>query len=244
MKTSNEFRSMRNKIVYFRDQLNKYGPLIAPYLILHEFFYKRYFGLKNIYFPDFSKNLPITASRSLYSDSHENKESSWFAIKKAFNKIPIPCEEIRLLDIGCGSGKSMLMGMKLKFLEVIGIDLDTPSIEQGLRNCEKMKLFGSPTCFSLKQYDAATFKNIADGINLIYLFNPFGKTTMSKVVNNIESFVKNQPADVFIIYMNPLYLELFTEINCFETYYSSYFKGGNKKEMVIFRANRNLCKPL
>ncbi len=238
MQNSNGFRSIRNKIIYFSDQLKKHGLLKAPFLILHEFFYKRSFARKKISFPDFSKNLPLTTSRSIHADSHENKESSWYALKKAFSKIPIPVENIRLLDIGCGSGKAMLMGMQLNFLEVTGIDLDVPSLEQALKNCRQMKLFGSPTLFSFVQLDAASFNNFPDDINLIYLFNPFGKATMTEVVNNIESFIKNKAGDVFVVYMNPLHATLFTEKSCFETFYSSNFNCGRKKEMIIFKAVR------
>lgn len=239
MQTSNGFRSIRNKLVYFRDQYNKYGLLLSPYIVFHEFFYKRYFRFKKITFPDFSNNLHITTSKSLHSDAHENKESSCFSIKKAFNKIPISAENIRLLDIGCGSGKSMLMGMLLNFNEVFGIDLDMPSLEQGRKNCEQLKINGYKTTYTFIQQDAADFSNIPSGINVIYLFNPFGKKTMLQVVNNITEFIKKQQNDVFVIYMNPLYIELFTEKKCFEKYYSSNFRGGKQKEMIILKSAGN-----
>lgn len=235
MKLSNGYRSIRNKLRYFQDQLDKYGVCFAPLIIFHEFFQKRIYQIKGIAFPDFSKNLQSTIAASIHSDAHENKESSYFSIKKAFRKIPILSEKIKLLDIGCGSGKSMVIGMKLKFCEVVGIDLDTLSLQQGLQNCEQMKMFGHKTTFSFINVDATLF-SIPEGINLIYLFNPFGLTTFTKVVENIESFVKKQKEIVYVVYMNPLYIDCFLEKDCFKIHFSSYFSDNKKKEMVILQS--------
>ena len=235
MKRSNGYRSIRNKLLYFQDQMNKYGVFFAPLIIFHEFFQKRIYQIKGIAFPDFSKNLQSTIAASIHSDAHENKESSYFSIKKAFRKIPISSEKIKLLDIGCGSGKTMVIGMKLKFCEVVGIDLDWPSLQQGLRNCEQMKTFGHKTTFSFINVDATLF-SIPEGINLIYLFNPFGLTSFTKVVENIESFVKKQKEIVYVVYMNPIYVDCFLEKGCFNVHFSAAFKNNKRMEMVILQS--------
>lgn len=226
--------SFRNKLYYVRDQIKKYGIVIASKIIIHEFLQKRTFLSKGISFPDFSENIDLTISTSVYADAHENKESSFYAINKAFSKIPLKPGAIKFLDIGCGSGKSMVMGMVSGFDEVNGIDLDQPSLEHGKKNCHQMQLNGSNTRFSFTQQDA-TLYTIPPGTNVVYMFNPFGIKTLNHVVRNIQTYIEAQTFDVYIIYMNPKYIEAFTQKKYFDIHYTSLFKGSKQKEMVILK---------
>ena len=235
MKTSNGYRSIRNKHIYLKDQLNKYGFFKALFIIFFEFYQKKIFNKKAVVFPDFSKNLTNTISSSSHGDAHENKESSYFSILKAFRQIPISSTKIRLLDIGCGSGKSMVIGMKSNFLEVIGVDLDIESLEQGMSNCEQMKSHGYKTSFLFINNDATSY-SIPEGINLIYLFNPFGIETLKQVVENIETFVKKQQHVVYVVYMNPKYIDCFLEKGLFNIHFSSSFRNTKNKEMIILKS--------
>ena len=229
-----DLTSIQNKVSYLQAQVLKFGFLTGCRIVLFDFLQKKHFTRKGIFFPDFSNNIDLTISKSIHMDSHENRESSFFALRKAISKIPLSHHQINLLDIGCGSGKLLVVGMRSGFKNVFGIDLDVQSIEKATANCRQMKLVGSSTNFTLKNTDASLF-NIPVGTNLIYLFNPFGEKTMRKVVLNIERYFNLHHSELYVIYLNPKYDTLFIDRKIFKKIYSSYFKGSENKEISIYK---------
>ena len=78
--------------------------------------------------------------------------------------------------------------------------------------------------------DATNFK-FPKETRLIYLFNPFGKKTMSMLVNRIVQSSEKFTGEVFIAYVSPVYFELF-ESN-FEKIYSNI--NNSRKGIIIYR---------
>jgi len=199
----------------------------------YEWYFKRQFRKMGIVFPDFSNHVQDTVLKSIHHDAHENQESSFFLVNKAFYKIPLRFSDIHLLDIGCGSGKAMVMGMKHGFKEVSGVDLDLESLEQAEHNCAKMREYGSDTKYHLHTGDASVFR-IPDGVNLVYLFNPFGILTLRQVLDNIHAYSKKTEAPVYVIYLNPKHDFVFSEMEDCRKIYSSFFRA-SRPEMNIYR---------
>lgn len=199
----------------------------------YEWYVKRQFRKMDIDFPDFSGHVQDTVLKSINHDAHENQESSFFLINKAFYKIPLRFSDIHLLDIGCGSGKAMVMGMKHGFKEVSGVDLDLESLQQAKHNCAQMREYGSDTGYHLYTVDASVF-DIPHGVNLVYLFNPFGILTLKQVLANVNAYAKKMGSPVYVIYLNPKHDFVFSEMEGCQKLYSSFFKA-LKPEMNIYR---------
>ncbi len=156
---------------------------------LQEFVQKRTFKKLGVLHPHNSVGLSETISKSEHKDAHENMPSSFYSLKQAFKTLPIPFEDICMLDIGCGSGRVLTYGMILSFKRVVGIDLDEKGIEKAIENCLQLQMKGYDTLFDIQVADATQFE-IPAYINLIYLFNPFGGATLSKVCENIHAHCK------------------------------------------------------
>lgn len=225
--------SVRLKAFALRNEFQTKGFWTGLINFTVEFIRKRQFRKLGITFPDFSGNLAVTKSFSLNQDAHENQETSFFLIQRAFQHIPILPKDICLLDIGCGSGKAMVVGMKSGFRRVAGVDLDAVSLAQAKINCRQMYKYGSKTRYNLSKMDA-TLYNIPQCTNLIYLFNPFGVKTMEHVIANIKAYAQTSAHPVYVIYMNPRFQDLFQEDDGFAKIYASTFRNGRRPEMSIF----------
>ncbi len=44
---------------------------------------------------------------------------------------------------------------------------------------------------------------------VVFLFNPFGAATMTRVVANLERTLAEHPRPIYVIYANPLHADLF-----------------------------------
>jgi SAM-dependent methyltransferase len=141
-------------------------------------------------------------------DSIEYVPLDYHFIKKAFSQIPIPNEQIKLLDYGCGKGRVLVLGFKLGFNKVVGVELSTLS-ECAKSNLNKLNKRQNNN-YEVIQQDATTY-TVANDINLIYFFNPFRRDTLDKVINNIEKSFIDTPREIYIIYFN--HLEFDNKIN-------------------------------
>jgi SAM-dependent methyltransferase len=202
----------------------------------YEFTHKAWFRKRQVQFPDLSWKEADTREMSAHKDAHANQFSSFYIIEKAFHKIPLPASEISMLDIGCGCGRAMVVGMKNRFKKVSGVELDPDALFLAERNCQHMFRHGFKTPYELKGADASNCR-IPEGTNVIYLFNPFGIKTMHDVVENITRQIKDWKTDIYIIYYNPVYEDTFITNPIFRRIYNSWFIPNKRKEMSIFLAS-------
>ena len=91
---------------------------------------------------------------------------------------------------------------------------------------------GTDTAFNIQIADATRY-DIPEGINVIYMFNPFGEQTMKTVLENIIAYCKHLNKSIFLVYCNPVYINLFEEKKECEKLYECFFKNKNR-EMVIY----------
>ncbi len=63
--------------------------------------------------------------------------------------------------------------------------------------------------------DACTFKDY-DTSNYIYMYNPLDIDGMKCVVENLKQSLKRKPRNLYIIYQNPRFWELFTKDGLFD----------------------------
>lgn len=203
-----------------------------------EFYQKRRFRQFGVLHPHNSINQPVINGLSLNKDANENMPSSFYSIKKAFKNLRIKFRDICLLDIGCGSGRVLSFGMLLKFKNVAGVDLDEKGIQKAIDNCQQLQKKGIKTTYNIQVADASQY-DIPEDTNVIYLFNPFGEKTMSIVADNIIKHCQRLSKDIYVVYCNPVHMDVFmNRKECIRTF-ESFFKN-KRRELAIFRITKNV----
>ncbi len=200
--------------------------------------YDRYLGFRfkkiGIYHPKRSGDLSVTISQSINKDAHENQPSSFYDIKKALKKTGLKYSEISMLDVGCGEGRVLNLGMLLNFKKVMGIDLDEPALLKAAENCSKMQEHGFNTSFNVEHADAALFAIPAD-INLVYMYNPFGEKTMERFLANTINYRTNKDHELYFIYCVPDFVDVFNKYSSVTKLYEYYNKNKTSTRISILK---------
>lgn len=110
-----------------------------------------------------------------------------------FNITP----EDSIIDIGCGKGSAMRTMLKFPFARVDGIELSGQIAAIAVRNFRKLNANRT----RIFVCDAPLFNNY-DAYNMVYLFNPFPPSVMSRVVDALIQSVRRAERELVMIYNN------------------------------------------
>ncbi|GDX53002.1 hypothetical protein LBMAG27_20490 [Bacteroidota bacterium] len=189
----------------FKVSAHKRGIYHSAILLLYEFYYDRKLKLNT---PNLQSNLENTIEESVLKDSHRNTNGFFYLFFKGINKARINPAESNFIDIGCGSGKILAAAISIGFHKVSGIDLDKEGLQNATVACNEISKRFNNSDFEIDNIDAATY-DIPNSINVIFMFNPFGKKTMIEVIKNIRKSFELSPRRICIIYQNPVFEKLF-----------------------------------
>ena len=107
----------------------------------------------------------------------------------------------RLCDIGCGLGRSFIVGKEIGFSEFSGVDISSEIIDSCNVNLLKKGISANLYCCDVDDF------RLPNGKLVIYLFNPFGFEKMSKLADKINQ----RDSDTLVIYFNPKHSDVFKE---------------------------------
>jgi SAM-dependent methyltransferase len=108
------------------------------------------------------------------------------------------------IDLGSGKGRTLLMASEYPFRQIIGVELlpDLNKIAQ-----DNIRKFQSDRqkCFNVGSIcaDALDFRFPLEPI-VLYLFNPFPRSVLERVIVNLERSLDQTRGPVFVLYHNPL----------------------------------------
>ena len=131
--------------------------------------------------------------------------------------VPADFHSLTFLDLGSGKGRTLLLAANYPFRRIAGVEL-LPALhriaEENIRN------YDSPTrrCSAIEAIcsDARAFDFPTEPL-LVYLFNPFPESILAEVIIRLEKSVAKHPRPVFIVYHNPLLLNVITRGRVFRT---------------------------
>ncbi len=147
----------------------------------------------------YGKGLDFSVPGESYKDKKDyvRYQATVFVDRKIIRYLSISKND-SILDIGCGKGKMVYYFSKKGFGRSDGIEFSKELVSCARNNMKILK----KKC-SIINADAVKFCNYSS-YNYFYLFNPFGKETMSLVIHKIEESYKDNPRKIIIIYHNPL----------------------------------------
>lgn len=129
--------------------------------------------------------------------------------KQIINALPIRHNHFTFLDFGAGKGRVLLIAAKLPFIAVIGIefsrDLCSVATENIARIAAKNRRAARIEC----HYGDATAYPFPDSPMVCYYYNPFDEVLMQVMVDRLGESLRNNPRDIYVVYVNPLHRTLF-----------------------------------
>ena len=132
------------------------------------------------------------------------------AFRAALARLDLAWERFTFVDIGCGKGRAMLLGLQHPFREIVGVELAPELAAAAERNLAHFKAPWRQTHVESRVItgDATSF-DLPGGPLLLFLYHPFAGPVMKRFLAHVKSAVAAVPREVILLYANP---ELASEI--------------------------------
>ncbi|MEZ5346447.1 MAG: class I SAM-dependent methyltransferase [Pyrinomonadaceae bacterium] len=139
------------------------------------------------------------------------------AVKEVFANLDIDHKRFVFVDLGSGKGRVLFAASDYPYKKIIGVEF-AQELDQTAQNNIKNYRSRNQKCTDIKSVcaDAAEFE-IPNEPLVFFLFNPFGQKVISEVLANIELSLKDNPRDVYILYMATFHKKVFDESKSFKT---------------------------
>lgn len=152
---------------------------------------------------------------------HISSENKKFAAK--YDPSPIsplkeifrtfrPTENDVFIDIGSGKGLTLLIASDFCFKKIIGIEFSSELVEIAVKNINKYVKRGN---IYVVEIDASLYTFTDE--SYIFMFNPFSRSIMEKVMNNLIISYAQFPRSLILIYNNPVLEEFILSFNFFDS---------------------------
>jgi hypothetical protein len=135
--------------------------------------------------------------------AHDFAGSGGPILDAALKRLPISADD-EALDFGCGKASAILTLSKYPFARVDGVEISPQLIRTAQENLRRMGIRAG----TIFQGDAAEFKDL-DRYTFFYLYNPFPRTVMAHVAENIRESLVHRPRRVQVMYVHPIDQDLF-----------------------------------
>ena len=147
---------------------------------------------------------------------------SYYLLENTFLHIPATTRK-HFIDFGSGLGRAMCVAAHYGFKKVSGIDFSREFCEKAKHNIAITK-HQIPSLKSNIINNDAFYYDIPNDADCLFFFNPFNDIIMSGVVNNVLWSLEKKPRELYIVYINPIYKELWTEAGFSEIYHTEKLK--------------------
>jgi len=194
-------------IYYFFRSLYYRGIVNTFKLLSYEGKYEKQLGINTHSIVNLNS---LTLAGSNSEQNHHYQGASYFILFSIFNKLPNTLKNKPLIDYGCGKGRALFVAEQCGFTNLIGVDIAKELINMANSNLTVYKK-KNPTSEIKFEFNDATKYEIPDDACVFYFFNPFGAEIIKTVLNNIKNSVQKNPREIYCIYLNPKYSEVFEQ---------------------------------
>jgi SAM-dependent methyltransferase len=111
------------------------------------------------------------------------------------------------IDLGCGKGRAVLLASEYPFAQVIGVEIAPQLHRIAFANIDRYTAARRPerrndlAPMSVLLQDAAQYRFPA-GPLVVYLYHPFCRPVLDRVVRNLSRSLAEEPRDAAVIYIN------------------------------------------
>jgi len=171
-------------------------------------------------------------------------------IRTAFAAIPDP-QNCHFLDIGCGKGRPLFVATEFGFRAITGVELSPTLAWIARRNATAFaRAHRQQTRIDIITGDALAYK-LPGGNLVVFLYNTFGRPLIARLLANIEASVRATQRDLYIVYYNPTWADVFDASSSLERRYAAQIRyepgeigyGPDESDAVVIWQNRGNPHP-
>ncbi len=117
-------------------------------------------------------------------------------------KPAAPIKQFTFIDVGAGMGRAMLLASEYPFQRVVGIELNPLLAKVAQRNLEVWRAAGKSKAPMQVLCGDAVDAPFAQGPCLVFLFNPFGASVMSRLLKRLAVAFADRAGQLDLLYVN------------------------------------------
>ncbi len=125
-------------------------------------------------------------------------------IREALQDVPIrDLSPYSYIDLGSGKGRTLFVAAEFPFRRITGVELSAVLHRQACANIESFR-YGKKGTRPIQSIcaDAVEFAFPQEPL-VLYLFNPFGRSTMQRVLNTLQASLESKPRHVVVVLLWP-----------------------------------------
>lgn len=124
------------------------------------------------------------------------------------SELGIRFEESVFIDLGSGKGRAILLASELPFKRIVGVEFSQDLVRISENNVRRWP-DQSKRCrhIDLKCMDAGEYSFPRDPF-VLYMYNPFGRPIMERVVDNVIAEFRKHPRRIVVLYFTPKHSDL------------------------------------
>jgi len=139
--------------------------------------------------------LPIASPNAKFGTHYQTTAPSVFL--DAIGMVPGDRRNFTFVDLGSGKGRTLILAAKHGFKRVVGVEFSPDLAAIARKNVEQLEILAE-----IVVMDASHFRFPDDNL-VIYMYNPFGRSVVSSVVDNIIQWHAQSGKFAFVVYVNP-----------------------------------------
>ena len=193
---------------------------LAWFTVYHEIRGEKKYKLNTSKIED-AKKLTVKGDNAEHAELYQG--ANYYLLEKVFDHLQTIEANQNLLDYGCGKGRVLAVAAYYGFSKITGVEFAEELCEMARKNIIPVQQKFSQKIFNVIHANAVDYK-IENDTNVFFFFNPFDEVVMLAVVKNILASIKENPREVYVVYLNPIHKEIFMSAGFEQIFYLQKLK--------------------
>jgi SAM-dependent methyltransferase len=164
---------------------------------------------------------------SIKGDNVEHAElyqgANYYLLEKVFDHLQTIEANQSILDFGCGKGRVLAVAAYYGFSKITGVEFAKELCDTARKTIMPVQQKFPQKIFNVIHANAVDHK-IENDTNVFFFFNPFDEVVMLAVAKNILQSLKENPREVYVVYLNPVHKEIFLSAGFEQIYHLEKLK--------------------
>ena len=164
---------------------------------------------------------------SIKGDNIEHAElyqgANYYLLESVFDYLETVEVNKNIIDYGCGKGRVLTVAAYYGFSKITGVEFAKELCDVARKNIIPVQQKFPQKIFNVIHANAVDHK-IENDTNVFFFFNPFDEVVMLSVAKNILQSLKENPREVYVVYLNPVHKEIFLSAGFEQIYHLEKLK--------------------
>ena len=193
---------------------------LAWFTVYHEIRGEKKYKISTSKIED-AKKLSVKGDNVEHAELYQG--ANYYLLEKVFDHLQTIEANKNILDFGCGKGRVLAVAAYYGFEKITGVEFAKELCDGARKNIIPVQQKFPEKIFNVIHANAVDY-SIEKDTNVFFFFNPFDEIVMLDVVKNILQSLKEDPREVYVVYLNPVHKEIFMSAGFEQIYHLEKLK--------------------